>query len=265
VTGQGLDVDELEALARRENLRLVAVTPNFQNPTGATMPLEARRRLLAVARDLGLPVIENDVYGALRYSGEPLPSLKSMDETGLVVRLNSFSKIAFPGLRVGWMTGRKELIGRAAARKQLTDLHSDQLSQAVLLRFIESGRLAAHVARMVESGRARLGRLVEACEALLPLGTRITRPEGGMNLWVSLPEPFDASALLERAVGAGVAYLPSRFFAVTGAEPGGLRLSFAHLAEDRIEEGVSRLGSLLEEEAARARAVWREDPSPAIV
>jgi len=125
VTPEGMDVDAFEALAKREKLRLVAVTPNFQNPTGTTMPAGARRRLLEVARDAGVPVLENDVYGALRYEGEAVPSLMSMDEAGIVVRVNSFSKIAFPGLRVGWVTGRRELIAAMAARKQVTDLHSD--------------------------------------------------------------------------------------------------------------------------------------------
>ncbi len=265
VTPEGMDVDAFEALAKREKLRLVAVTPNFQNPTGTTMPAGARRRLLEVARDAGVPVLENDVYGALRYEGEAVPSLMSMDEAGIVVRVNSFSKIAFPGLRVGWVTGRRELIAAMAARKQVTDLHSDQLSQAVLLRFAESGRLEAHVGRMVDAGRKRLSAVMAACQTWLPAGTRITQPQGGMNLWVSLPEPLDAAALLERAFAAGVAYLPARYFAVSGVEPGGLRLSFAHLSEDRIEEGVARLGIVLEDELARARAVWREDPSPAIV
>ena len=265
VTPEGMDMEAFEALAKKEKLRLVAVTPNFQNPTGTTMPAAARKRLLDAARDASVPVLENDVYGALRYEGEAVPSLKSMDETGIVVRLNSFSKIAFPGLRVGWVTGRRELISAMAARKQVTDLHSDQLSQAVLLRFAESGRLEAHIGRMVDAGRKRLAAAIGACKSWLPVGTRIAPPLGGMNLWVNLPEPLDASALLERAFAAGVAYLPAKYFAVSGAEPGGLRLSFAHLSEERIEEGIARLGIVLEDELARARAVWREDPSPAIV
>jgi 2-aminoadipate transaminase len=265
VKSGGMDLDELPAVLKRERIRLIAVTPNFQNPTGATMPLEARRRLLKIARDAGVPIIENDVYGALRYAGEPVASLKSMDETGIVVRLNSFSKIAFPGLRVGWVTARRELTSAMAARKQITDLHSDQLSQAVLLQFMESGRLEAHVARMVEAGRTRLAAALGACGTWLPAGTRWTEPEGGMNVWVSLPEPLDASALLEKACAGGVAYLPAKYFAVGGAEPGGLRLSFAHLPEERIEEGVARLGIVCEDELARARAAWRDDRSPAIV
>jgi 2-aminoadipate transaminase len=188
-----------------------------------------------------------------------------MDEAGIVVRLNSFSKIAFPGLRVGWVTARRELISAMAARKQITDLHSDQLSQAVLLRFMESGRLEAHVGRMVEAGRGRLAAALGACGTWLPAGTRWTEPQGGMNVWVSLPEPLDASALLEKACAAGVAYLPAKYFAVGWAEPGGLRLSFAHLPEERIEEGVARLGIVCEDELARARAAWRDDRAPAIV
>src|SRR5262249_19547496 len=152
---------------------------SFQNPTGATLPLAARKNLLRLARHSGTVVIENDIYGTLRYEGDPLPSLKELDETGEVVLLGSFSKIAFPGLRVGWIIAPQSLIHRLQEAKQWCDLHSDQLSQAVLFRFAESGRLAAHRQRVIEAGAQRLRAVLRACEEFLPAGSRWTRPQGG--------------------------------------------------------------------------------------
>jgi DNA-binding transcriptional MocR family regulator len=262
---QGMDLDALERVIARDRPKLLIVTPNFQNPTGITMPLAGRKELLKLARAASLPVVENDIYGELRYEGEALPTLKQLDETGDVLQVKSYSKIAFPGLRVGWVMGPRMVISRLAELKQVTDLHSDQLSQAVLLRFAESGRLAEHRKKMLEAGALRLRAVLRACERKLPRGTRFTRPQGGMNLWVRLPEPLDSWALLERAVRENVNYLPGRVFVVSRPDPGGLRLSFAHLAPDRIEAGVAVLGKLFNTELERACSARREDLSPAIV
>lgn len=262
---QGMDTDLLARAFEREAPRLVVVTPSFHNPTGTTMPAPARRLLLAKAREAGAVVVENDSYGELRYEGEAVPPLKQLDEAGGTVLLRSFSKVAFPGLRVGWITAPRALIARLAEAKQLADLHTDQLSQAVLLRFAESGRLAAHKARMLAAGALRLSAVLDACEQSLPAGARFTRPEGGMNLWVRLPEPLDAAELLARAEREGVTYLPGRFFEVTHHDPGGLRLSFAGLAPARIRAGVALLGRVFSAELERVRAVRRAEPAPAMV
>jgi len=139
--------------------------------------------------------VENDAYGDLRYSGEPLPALKQLEERGGAVLLRSFSKISFPGLRVGWALGPKPLIDRLRQAKEASDLHTDQLSQAVLLEFAESGRLETHRTRVLQAGGERLRATLEGCREFLPAGTRWTRPEGGMNVWVRLPEPLDAEEL----------------------------------------------------------------------
>ena len=262
---QGLDVDSTARLVRSERPRLLVVTPNFQNPTGTTMPETARRQLLRIARDAALPIVENDIYGELRYVGQPVPTLKELDENGIVVQVKSFSKLAFPGLRVGWVIGPRALIRRLAELKQYTDLHTDHLSQAVLLRFAASGRLEAHRRRILEAGRTRLEAVLRGCERHLPAGTRFTRPEGGMNLWVRLREPLDAAVLLERAQREGVSYLPGSVFEVALRQPGGLRLSFAGLPAERIERGLAILGKVFQTGLEQARAERREEPAPAIV
>lgn len=252
------------ALEAAPEARLLVTTPNFQSPTGGTLPLDARPELLRAARVRGLAVIENDIYGELRYAGQPLPALKQLDGDGRVVLLRSFSKIAFPGLRVGWISGPAALIAKLAEAKQLADLHTDQLSQAVLLRFAETGRLAAHVARVVAAGAERLRAALAACEEFLPAGTQFTRPEGGMNIWVRLPEPLDAGLLLARAHREGVAYVPGRYFEVERHDAAALRLSFGALEPEDIRRGLSILGRIVREELAQARSVPRA-AAPAMV
>jgi len=263
VAAGGMDVARLARVLERERPRLIVVTPDFQNPTGATLPVEARRGLLEAARTAGVPVVENDPYGELRYHGQPLPALKQLDEHAGTVLLRSFSKASFPGLRVGWVVGPKPFLDRLRQAKEAADLHSDQLSQAVLLEFAESGRLEAHRRRLIAAGAERLRATLEACREFLPRGTEWTRPEGGMNLWVSLPAPLDAAELLPRAQKMGVAYLPARYFAVAREEPGGLRLSFAGLDPRQIRDGLAMIGKLAAAELANARP--SDEPAQAVV
>jgi len=249
----GVDLESLEKIIARERPGLLCVTPNFQNPTGATMPLAARRALLEISQAAGVLVIENDIYGPLCYQGEPIASIKRLDETGDTILLRSFSKVAFPGLRVGWVIARRALIERLTEAKQWSDLHTDQLSQAVLLRFAESGRLEEHRRRMLIAGRERLQAALEACEKYLPADARFTRPRGGMSLWIQLPEPLDAAELLPRAEREGVTYLPGKYFAVSRPQPNGLRISFAGMTPQEIRSGLEILGRIFADALDRAR------------
>jgi 2-aminoadipate transaminase len=262
---RGMDVEALDRALGRDNVRLVVVTPDFQNPTGESMPAESRAALLRVARKAQAAVIENDIYGELRYEGDRAAPLKRMDENSGVALLRSFSKIAFPGLRVGWIVAPRALVARMMEAKQWTDLHTDQLSQAALLRFAESGRLEAHRRRIVAAGREKLAAAVAACEKYLPAGTRFTKPQGGMSLWVRLPEPLDAAELAPRVQREGVSYLAGRYFEVTRRDPGALRLSFAGLAPAEITEGIAILGKVFRKELERVRGRSRPEPATAIV
>jgi len=250
----GLDLEALERVIARERPRLLCVTPNFQNPTGASMPLVRRQALLRITQAAGVMVIENDIYGPLCYEGDPVSSIKQLDETGDTILLRSFSKVAFPGLRVGWVIARRALIEELTEAKQWSDLHTDQLSQAVLLRFAESGRLEQHRRRMLVAGRERLKAALEACEQYLPAGAKFTRPRGGMSLWIQLPEWLDAAELLPRAEREGVTYLPGRYFAVSRPQPNGLRISFAGMTPEEIRSGLAILGRIFSEALNRAHA-----------
>ena len=265
VTQDGIDLDALARVLLRERPRLLVLTPNFQNPTGTTMPLEARRQVIRMAREAQVVLIENDIYGALRYRGDALPTLKELDESGDVVLLRSFSKLAFPGLRVGWVIAPKPLTSRLAEAKQCCDLHTDQLSQAVLLRFAESGRLAEHRKHVISTGLERLECALTTCQRVMPEGTIYTRPDGGMNLWIRLPEQLDSGELLGPAQREGVAYLPGKYFAVSRDQSSCLRISFAGLAPKYIRQGLKVLGTLFQSEASRVRAARTFEPATALV
>ena len=246
--------------------RLLVVTPEFQNPTGVTLNMEQRRAIVGISQRFGVIVIESQIYRELRYRGQSLPSLKQLDESGNVISVGSYSKVAFPGLRVGWVIAPQPVVARLAQAKETSDLHSDQLSQAVLLRFAESGELARHVKRTREAGAARLQSVLESCEAHLPPGSRFTRPEGGMNLWVELPAPLVADELLKVAEERGVSFLPGSCFSVRRAERRGLRISFGGLAPESIARGISILGVIAREQLAsqRARMSIRADGSAGV-
>ena len=250
----GIDLDALEQVLSSEHPRLLIVTATFQNPTGATVPPAARERLLRLASRAGTVVIENDIYGPLAYEGGTPATLKRLDPSGDTVLLRSFSKLAFPGLRVGWVIGPRPLIQKLTEAKQWSDLHSDQLSQAVLLRFAESGRLETHRQHVLQTGGERLRAALQACGSYLPAGTEWTHPRGGMNLWVRLPQPLDAGELLPRAEREGVSYLPGKYFAVGRVDANALRLSFAGLTPEEIETGIRALGRIFTTELERVRA-----------
>ena len=228
----GVAVGAADSIARHRP-KLIVVTPNFQNPTGETLPMAAREAILRVP---GAAIIENDIYGALRYEGAALPTLKEMDETGGTILIRSFSKIAFPGLRVGWIIAPRPVVQRLMEAKQLTDLHTDQFSQAALLQFAKTGRLRTHQTNMLSAGAERLRAILRACGQFLPADSTWSRPQGGMNLWVELPEHLDAGDLLARAQAAGVTYLPGRHFEVSRNHSNALRLSFAGLAKTRFRK-----------------------------
>jgi DNA-binding transcriptional MocR family regulator len=242
----GITVGQVDSIARHRP-KLIVVTPNFQNPTGETLPMPARETILRLS---GAVIIENDIYGALRYEGTALPTLKQLDETGGTILIRSFSKIAFPGLRVGWVIGPRPLVQRLVEAKQLTDLHTDQFSQAALLQFAKSGRLREHQKKMLSAGAELLQCILRACERFLPPGSKYSRPQGGMNLWVELPEHLDAADLLARAQAAGVTYLPGRHFEVSRNHSNALRLSFAGLSKEKIQEGMALLGEVFSSEFA---------------
>ena len=265
VMDDGMDVDALEELIASHHPRVLMITPSFQNPTGATLPLERRKRIVELAQRFGIVLVENDIYSELRYCGKPLPTLKELDSTGNTILLRSYSKVSFPGLRVGWVIAPRAVIARLADAKQLSDLHSDQLSQAVLLRFAESGELKRHLERTRREGAERLNAVLRACKRYLPSKTRFTHPEGGMCLWIELPEPLRAERLLSGVEERGVSFLPGRYFSARRSHARGLRISFGGLTPDQITRGIRILGETAAEQLAATDARASFEPAAALV
>ncbi|MBM3815097.1 MAG: PLP-dependent aminotransferase family protein [Acidimicrobiia bacterium] len=241
--GSGIDSGASYHILQRERPTLVVVTPSFQNPTGGTMSITARENLVGITRKTGTLIVENDIYSGLRYTGEPIPTVRSLAREQTLL-IGSFSKISFPGLRVGWIIGPKPAIAELTRIRHWCDLHSDQLSQAVLFQFADSGRLQAHRLKMVQHGAKRLKAVLDACANYLPKGSFWTSPKGGMSLWVELPEGADTAHALRDANAKGVHYLPGSLFAVETPAPNALRLSFAGLTPQRIDAGVKILGEI---------------------
>jgi DNA-binding transcriptional MocR family regulator len=261
-TPLGLDLEALEATLAANRVKLILLTPDFQNPTGTSMPLASRRRVLELAARYQVPIVEDHIYARLHSREERTPSLKQLDRSNLVIHIDSFAKVAFPGLRVGWIVAPAVAIERLRVVKQTTDLHTDQLAQATLAEFLRRGLFARHLAKMRKVYATRLAVLDEALRKYMPEGTRWTRPEGGMCLWLELPPGFDASELLIHVKERGVLYAPGRYFYVQNPLPNTLRLGFASLDEKQLVRGVMTLAEMLKVEMRkRQRGVRRAERS----
>ena len=263
----GISIQDLARVCVVDHPAMVILTPDFHNPCGATMPLEARKDAVHMAASYGFTLVENSIYRDLRYKGEQIPSLKELDRKGgSVVSLRSFSKVAFPGLRVGWLLGHSTVVRKLTDERQWCDLHTDSLSQAILYRFAISGRLADHMRNVRERGRERLDTTLAALAKHMPRGSWWTDSEGGFNLWLRLPEGLDAEELLPAAEQAGVSYLPGSFFRIRNNDTRALRLSFGGLSPEAIERGIQILARVCNERLHGPKKKTRPtEPSPALV
>lgn len=243
----GLDPVALEP-ALRQSPKFLYCVPNFQNPTGVTLSLERRQCLVTLAAAHGVPLVEDDPYGALRFEGDALPSLLTIaGAAGGVIQLSTFSKTLAPGLRVGWVVAPAEVIGRLALAKQGTDLHTGTLDQYIVHELLAGGQIEAGLPAIVARYRERRDTMLAALAEHFPADAHWTRPTGGMFLWVTLPLGVDASDLLLAAVERGVAFVPGKSFFPNGGGENTLRLNFSNASPERIREGIARLGSLLRE------------------
>jgi DNA-binding transcriptional MocR family regulator len=258
----GIDLEALEATLAANRVKLMVLTPDFQNPTGTSIPLAARRKILELASRYQVAIVEDHIYARLHNRDERIPSLKQLDRSNIVIHIDSFAKVAFPGLRVGWIVAPAAAIERLRLVKQTTDLHTDQLAQATLAEFMRRGLFTKHLAKMRKVYASRLHALDEALRKHMPEGTRWTLPEGGMCTWLELPLGFDASELLIHAKERSVLFAPGRYFYVQGHQPNTLRLGFASLDEKQIARGVATLADILRAEMRkRERGVRRAERS----
>jgi len=238
----GLDPDALAALVRRERPKALYTVPTFHNPTGRTLPLERRAALAQAAARLGLWIVEDDPYGELRYRGEaiaPVASLPGAEDR--TIALSTLSKVLVPGLRIGWLRAPAALRRALVVAKQAADLHTSTIDQAAAAHWLTTCDLDAHIAGLRAAYGARRDALVGALPETLPEGSRWTRPDGGMFVWVRLPDGWDADVLLNAALEREVAFVPGWPFYAGPPDRATLRLSFTTHTTEEIAEGLGRL------------------------
>lgn len=251
----GLRIDALErALADMagagQRAKFLYLVSCFQNPTGVTLAAERRAELIELAARHALPIIEDDPYGELRYSGDPLPPLAALDarrwgEPRHVVYLSTLSKLLAPGMRLGWVVAPGPLLHGIVQAKQGTDLHTGSLAQAVAYEACRDGLLARHIPHIRHVYHRRRDLMLESLERTMPPEVSWTHPDGGMFLWLTLPEGRDAGALLQQALERNVAFVPGASFYANGGGAGTMRLNFSFSTPERIQEGVARLANVL--------------------
>jgi 2-aminoadipate transaminase len=261
----GMVIDELErCLAENDRIKVAYVVPEFQNPTGRTWSLERRRAFLEIMARRGIPILEDSPYGELRFEGDGVPSLKTLDTHNLVVFLGTFSKTFCPGLRVGWLAASPELREKYIMVKQGVDLHTSTLCQRQIAVYLELFSLDADIERIRDTYRGRRDAMLRAMDESFPPGIHYNRPQGGMFLWVELPDGIDAREILKSSLEDGVAFVPGAPFFPNGGHENTLRLNFSAMPEERIEDGVRRLARILTEAVDAVGARAAEAPLTAI-
>jgi 2-aminoadipate transaminase len=247
VDEDGMDAEEAARRLRAAPPKLVFALPNFQNPTGVTLSLDRRRRLAEAVAASDAALLEDDAYHDLRYEGEPLPPLTALAANPWALYSGTFSKTIAPGIRIGYLYARPELIERLGQLKQITDLHTGSLTQRMALRFCLEGHLDPQIRLLCDVYRERRDRMLAALDGLATLGLRWTRPAGGMFIFVTLPEGLDAEALLPRCLEQGVVFVPGRPFHPDGGGQATLRLNFVSSKPEAIHRGMALLGGVLAE------------------
>lgn len=242
----GMKMDALEeALKAHPETALVYTVPNFQNPTGRTMPAERRKKFAELAAKYDVPVLEDNPYGDIRFAGEHVPSVKSFDHAGKVFYMSTFSKILAPGFRLGWLVADPKVIEKLTVLKQSADLHTDNLVQYVVTEFFKENDVDAHVKEISDLYGKRKQLMIDGIKKYFPKDVKYTDPEGGMFLWVEVPGVTDTVELFKQCLEHNVAFVPGDPFFAGKPQPGTFRLNYSNMQEDQIEVGLKRLGEAL--------------------
>jgi 2-aminoadipate transaminase len=240
-------LDELDRSGRRP--KFIYTVPNFHNPAGVTMSLERRRALVRIAGERELLVLEDNPYGLLRYEGDPLPTLRSLDDE-FVIYASTFSKILSPGVRLGWTAAPAPVLQKLTIGKQASDLCSSSISQYFVGAYFESGPWGDYVRSLIEIYRRRRDVMLDALAEHFPREAEWTHPQGGLFIWATLPSYIDTTDLLARALREHVAFVPGRAAYVDGRGGSSMRLNFSGVGEDDIREGIRRIGEVVSEQVA---------------
>jgi len=247
---EGMKIDILEeTLTKLKNdgkkVKFIYTISNFQNPAGVTMSLARRKRILEVAKKFEILILEDNPYDKLRFEGEPIPSIYSLDNEGYVISLGTFSKILCPGLRLAWILGNKEIIEKIVIMKQATDLCTTILNQLIAYEYCRQNDIDKNIESNVEIYRRKRNTMLEALDKYFPTEATWTKPEGGFFVFVTLPEYIDVDEMFPEAIKEKVAYVSGSLFFANGKGKNTMRLSFCYPSEEDIEEGIKRLGRVI--------------------
>ncbi len=243
---EGIDIDAVEqAFQKPPAPHLAVVIPNFHNPLGVCLPLEKRSSMAELAAEYGVPLIEDDPYAPVRFKGEDLPAIKSFDEAGCVFYLGSFSKMLAPAVRLGWIVAPAELMPKITALRESFDLESSTLIQRAVVEFLSRDLMDTHFENLIPAYRSRCRAMNAALEENLGDIATWMEPEGGIFLWVTLPEQIDTADMFRDAVEEKVAYIPGSVFSGSDGYHNTMRLNFANLETDAITEGIRRLSKVV--------------------
>ena len=249
VQPDGMDLDALEAaLGQNKNVRLIYTIPTFQNPMGVTMSLQKRQRLYDIARRHGVLILEDNPYGELTFDGTKTPTIKSMDTDGIVLYSGSFSKILAPGLRLGFMCAPRAIVQKMVVAKQISDVHTPMLTQLLATEYMTHFDLDALIVKMRERYAHKCQAMLAAIARHFPADVAYTRPGGGLFIWCDVGHGLDTLALSKKAIEKKVVYVPGNTFMVDIDRPtSALRLNYSTVSDERIVEGIRRLGEVLDE------------------
>ncbi len=252
----GVDIDRLEQVLGNGAPRLYYTVSNFQNPSGISYSEEKRRQVAELLKEHPIVLLEDNPYGELRFIGDDVPLIKSfLGDQALL--LGSFSKIVAPSLRLGWICGAQEIMDRIIVPKQAADLHTNYLSQRTLHRYLMDNDLDAHIRAITRCYRTQRDAMVDVIERQFPEEVSFTKPEGGMFLWVTLPEGCSAMELFRKALEENVAFVPGEAFHLKGRGANTLRLNYSNVNVTKIEEGMRRLARIIKESLEKAAPVFR--------
>ncbi len=246
----GLLVDELEEVLKKLDNppKLLYTVPTFQNPAGVTMPEKRRKKLVDLAHEYDFVIMEDNPYGDLRYSGEPVKAVKAFDKEERVIYLSTFSKIFSPGMRLAWVIGDEEFIRKFIIAKQSTDLCTNPFVQRILYEYCRRDLFIKHIEKIRAMYKEKRDIMLESMEEYFPEGCSWTRPDGGLFLWARVPEFINTRDMVGQAIKERVAYVQGSSFFVDGSGTNTMRLSFSHPPNDKIGEGIKRLGRVIERE-----------------
>lgn len=244
----GMNLEQLEKiLSENKNVKLIYTIPTFHNPGGITASLEKRKAVIALAEKYGVIILEDNPYGELRFSGEDVPTMKSLDKNGVVVYCSSFSKVLSAGMRIGFLCGRSDIIQKVVVAKQVNDVHTNIFFQLLASDFIEKYGLDDHIKGIRQLYREKCSLMLSEMDKHFPKHIKYTRPDGGLFIWVTLPEKYDADLFAKEGVKEKVAVVSGTAFTPKQGDPScSFRMNYSTPSDEQIVLGVERLGKLLE-------------------